>query len=121
MSEVSVLGGKTVLLCAADGPLIDSERHTNDLIGDAWGVEASVIAVPVSRLAPAFFDLRSGLAGAIAQKIVNYRLQLAVIGDISVHLAASRALTDWVRAANQRGDIWFLADTDGLARRLGAA
>jgi hypothetical protein len=114
-------GGEQVMLCPAEGPLIDSDRAAVDLVGDAMGEGASLVALPVSRLAPAFFDLRSGLAGAVAQKIVNYQLRLAVIGDISSHLTASNALRDWVREANRQRAIWFVQDLDELAERLGHA
>lgn len=37
-------------------------------------------------LAPAFFDLRTGLAGEMFQKFVNYRVPLAlVVADVTVH------------------------------------
>ncbi|MFX7870694.1 DUF4180 domain-containing protein, partial [Acinetobacter baumannii] len=56
--------------------------------------------------------------GAIAQKAVNYRLKLAVIGEISEHLAASDDLRDWVREAGRRGDLWFEPSLDDLAAAL---
>lgn len=56
-----------------------------------------MIAVPVARFDPEFFRLRSGLAGEITQKFVNYRSKLAVIGDISEKAAESVALRDFVR------------------------
>src|SRR5690349_1061734 len=100
-------GDKQVLTLDPEGPEIDNPQHATDLIGEAAFSGAAMIAVPVSRLGSAFFQLRTGLAGEIVQKAVNYRLQLAVIGDISEHLAASNAFRDWVREANGGRDIWF--------------
>jgi Domain of unknown function (DUF4180) len=111
-------GDKRVLALDTEGPEIDSPQRATDLIGEAAFSGASVIAVPVARLGPAFFQLRTGLAGEIAQKAVNYRLQLAVIGDISKHLAASSALRDWVREANRGHEIWFEPSLDSLASRF---
>lgn len=118
MSELVAIGRQSVLLAAAEGPAVASERDANDLIGDAMGAGATLIAVPVARLDAAFFQLRSGLAGAIAQKIVNYRLKLAIVGDIAGRLEASSPLRDWVREANRGTDIWFVADMDELTGRL---
>lgn len=112
-------GSDRVLVCDPEGPAIDTPRAATDLIGEAMFAGASVLAVPAARLGLAFFQLRSGLAGEIAQKAVNYRLKLAVIGDISGHLAASTALRDWVREANRGREIWFEPDLDSLAARLG--
>ena len=119
MAAVATMGAERVLVCDADGPLIDAEVHATDLVGEAWSAGASMIAVPVTRLGPAFFNLRSGLAGALAQKVVNYRLRLAVIGDISAEAAASAPLRDWVIESNRRGEVLFVEDLGALAERLG--
>lgn len=119
MAELLHSGDETILSCDAGGPVIDSPQRAGDLIGEALSAGASVIAVPVSRLGPAFFQLRTGIAGELAQKAVNYRLKLAVIGDISQHLAASAALRDWVREANRGDEIWFEPSLDSLVARLG--
>ena len=121
MAEVVDMGAERVLVCNGDGPLIDAEARATDLVGDALGVGASMIAVPTACLAPAFFQLRTGLAGAVAQKVVNYRMRLAVVGDISAEVAASDALRDWVVESNRRGEVLFVADLADLAARLGGA
>jgi hypothetical protein len=113
------LGGERVLVCEPDGPPFDGEQRVTDLVGDALSMRATMIAVPVSRLDPAFFDLRSGLAGMFAQKVVVYRFKLAIVGDIADHLAASSALRDWVRECNRGGAILFVPSLDDLAARLG--
>ena len=74
--------------------------------------------MPVSRIAPEFFALRTGVAGAVVQKFVNYRLRLVVVGDVSEHVAASTALRDFVRESNRGGQPWFVADEAELAARL---
>ena len=115
--DVAPIGGVPVLRCTADGPLLDDERAALDLIGEALG-RAEVVAVPVSRIAPAFFALATGVAGAVVQKFVNYRLRLVVVGDITEHVAASTALRDFVREANRGGQTWFVADEAELEARL---
>ena len=45
-----------------------------DLIADAMGHGAELVALPVERLPDEFFSLRTGLAGTVAQKFVNYRI-----------------------------------------------
>ena len=74
--------------------------------------------VPVARLAPEFFVLTSGVAGAVVQKFVNYRVRLAVVGDVSGFVAESTALRDFVREANRGRQTWFVADEAELAGRL---
>lgn len=76
------------------------------------------IALPVARLDPGFFSLRSGVAGEVVQKLTNYRLRLAVLGDVAPLTEASTALRDWVREVNRGTTVWFVADLDELAGRL---
>ena len=118
MVAIVELGGKRVLRYGTGDGLIDSERRASDLIGDALGEGIDVVVVPVDLLPVDFFQLRTGLAGVIAQKLVNYRITLAVLGDITDHLAASNALRDWVREANRSEEVWFLATDEELAARL---
>jgi Domain of unknown function (DUF4180) len=108
-----------VLLVAAEGDLL-GVRGATDLIGEALGAGARVVAIPAARLDPAFFDLKSGVAGEITQKFVNYGLKLVILGEVSAHVARSEALAAWVRECNRGGHIWFLADRAALAARLAA-
>jgi hypothetical protein len=103
-----------------DGPLISTADDASDLIGNAWVENVGLIAVPVTRLDPAFFELSSGVAGEFTQKLVNYQLRLAVIGDVSAFEAASGAFRDWVWESNRGRHVWFVPDHAALDERLAA-
>jgi hypothetical protein len=111
-------GGLRVQYIDAEGPVIATNEDTSDLIGNAWVDDAVVIAVPVTRLDQSFFDLSSGMLGDVTQKVVNYRLKLAIIGDISGVVAASQPLADYVWETNRGDHIWFFDDEAGLAEKL---
>lgn len=119
MDRVTDLRGVPVLVCAADGSPIATVQDALDIIGSAFSL-AGTVAIPVSRLDERFFTLRTGLAGEIMQKFVNYRVRLVIVGDISAHTAASTALADLVRESNRGGQVWFVADLDELDTRLSA-
>ena len=122
IDQLRSVGGLEVLVCAPDGPALGGDPNAlTDLIGDALSHRVSWVAVPVARLDQRFLTLRSGVAGEVVQKFVNYRLRLAVLGDIAGPLAASGSLRDFVREANRGTNLWFLADLDELAGRLGGA
>lgn len=76
------------------------------------------MAVPVARLDERFFTLSTGVAGEIQQKLVRYRVRLAVVGDIAARLERSEALRALVRESNRGRDAWFVADRAELDRRL---
>jgi hypothetical protein len=115
--QLQSIGGVEVLVGAADGPPVGATTVL-DLVGDALGRGVGWIALPVARLDPAFFSLRSGVAGEVVQKLTTYRLRLAVHGDIAPLTDASSALRDWVREVNRGITVWFVADLDELAGRL---
>lgn len=54
---------------------------------------------------PSFYELRSGLAGDILQKVSNYRSRLIILGDFSK--ITSRSLKDFIFESNKRGKVIF--------------
>jgi hypothetical protein len=109
--------GVQVLMCDPAGPTVVTEQDALDLIGSAL-FDAEIVAVPVSRLDAKFFSLGTRIAGEIMQKFVNYRMRLAIIGDISRHMEASAALRALVHESNAASHIWFLPDVEALDARL---
>ncbi|MCF0093074.1 DUF4180 domain-containing protein [Micromonospora sp. MH99] len=117
--EMQQRAGVTVLVCDPAGPTVATEQDALDLIGAAFA-GAQVVAVPANRLDERFFSLGTRFAGDVMQKFVNYRLRLAIVGDISTHLDGSSALRALVHESNQAGHIWFVPDLDALDARLRA-
>lgn len=99
----------------ATGPILTSP---SDLLSEAFSAGAHTLVVPTTRLPAEFFQLRTGLAGEIMQKFVNYNRRLIVLGDISSLTAASKPLHDLVYEMNQGTSIWFLATREELEARL---
>ncbi len=118
--RVDESNGVRVLHLPADGPTISTSDDAADLVGDAWANRATLVAVPVERLDPKFFRLTSGFAGDLTQKLVNYRLRLAVVGDIAEHVAKSDALRDFVWESNRGEQIWFVESDEALTEKLAA-
>jgi hypothetical protein len=112
------LAGTSVLICAPDGTPLRDEHDATDLIGQGFQHGAAWVVVPAGRLTDDFFRLRTRVAGGIVQKFANYRLGLAIVGDISHHIDAGTALRDFVRESNRGTQLWFLPDIDALRTRL---
>ncbi|WP_416237826.1 DUF4180 domain-containing protein [Streptomyces sp. NEAU-W12] len=106
-------------MCDNGGTKLGGGQTALDLIGDALGCQADLVAVPVERVADDFFSLRPGVAGEVARKCVHHRLRLAVIGDIASHVAGSDALRGFVREANRGHRLGFVSDRAELEERLG--
>ena len=111
MDEVRSMGGQSVYVCAETGPSLAADDGLS-------GSGAKVVAVPLARLGPDFLRLSSGVAGHVLQKLVNYRFQIAVLGDVSAAVAASDPLRDFVRESNRGQTVWFVDDLSALAAKL---
>jgi hypothetical protein len=112
------MGGHQVMLCPSQGSPL---RDAGEVLGDAFYHEAAWVAVPAQRLDPDFFRLRTGVAGEFLQKFANYRIRLAVVGDVSRQVSASDAFRDLVRECDRGTQCWFVPDLETLAERLSAA
>jgi hypothetical protein len=116
--EIYEIAATKVIELSAEGPKLSAERDATDAISAAYGADVEVIAIPVARLAPEFFELRTQLAGHFIQKIVNYGYRLAVVGDISAYVAESSALRDFVYESNRGKHVAFAKDREELATLL---
>ena len=111
---ITEVAGVNVLEVPAEGPPLGTERDATDLIGDCYGQEIDLIAIPVARLHPDFLVLKTRMAGHFLQKMQNYGFRCAIVGDISGAVAASDALRDFVYESNKVGQVLFATDRDAL-------
>ena len=119
-NELTTIHGTPALVLSADGALLDTIEAATEMIGDAaWG-QVELVVIPVERLTDDFFELRTGLAGEVTQKYVNYRLRLAIVGDIEARLADSVSLAAWVAESNRGRQLWFVPSFEALEERLRA-
>lgn len=68
--------------------------------------DTNKVIITQNTLTPEFFDLRTGIAGDIVQKFVNYKGYLAIIGDFSIY--TSKSLQDFMYESNKTGRILFV-------------
>jgi len=112
------INGVRILECAPAGSKLRSERDAIDLISAALEHQATMIVIPAERLDDDFFRLKTGVAGALLQKFVNYGIRVAIVGDISNFISESDALRDLVRESNRGSQFWFVVNLDELAQKL---
>jgi hypothetical protein len=68
---------RKIALASDSGISIRSFNDISDALSLALG--SSGLILTEEDLAPEFFDLRSGLAGELFQKFINYRLRVAIV------------------------------------------
>ena len=117
---VHIERGVVIAEVVADGVIVTDAGGALDVLATAQheGGTRKILLHAVN-LDDAFFDLSTGLAGEILQKVSNYGLALAIVGEFTG--SASPALRDFVRESNEHGQVVFVANTNEGVRRLAAS
>ncbi|TGK42710.1 DUF4180 domain-containing protein [Leptospira andrefontaineae] len=83
--------------------LIQDRDSFFDLI---YSAASDTVAVHSSHFPELFFDLKTGFAGEIFQKITNYQKRFIIIGDYSN--IASKSFKDLIYESNKNGKVIFV-------------
>lgn len=88
-----------------DKVVITSGQDALDLIMDPDVAVPARIALPRSAFDAKFFDLKTGVAGDVMQKFINYKAKLIIVGDFSDLSENFQAL---IRENNRVGEVVFV-------------
>jgi len=108
--------GKNIAVVRSPGVLIRETQDALDLLAEASYLNADKIIIKEDQVTPAFFELKSGIAGDILQKFSTYHVQLAIIGDFSKF--RSKSLKDFIFESNKYGRINFVGSIEEAKERL---
>lgn len=112
------LGGVQLYEVSTIGPELRTGRDAVDLMSAASENRASWIVIPAARLGDDFFELRTRIAGEIAQKFAMYGAKVAIVGDISRRIAMSQSLAAFVTESNRGESLWFVESRQELESRF---
>jgi hypothetical protein len=107
------INGQSIAELSAKGVVLSTAQQFLQMIMDS---SAEGIIVHQENIDERFFDLRSGLAGEMLQKVVNYRLRLAIVGDFSIY--ESNSLRAFISESNRSNSIAFAATVEDAIKRL---
>ncbi len=80
MNTRTMQNGKLAYVeCLADGGLLDSEAAALELAGACWAAGVARLLIHGASLPAEFFDLKTGLAGAVLLKLSNYGIRCALL------------------------------------------
>jgi len=96
--------------------VIDEPQDALDLMANSSYQGAGSIILYETNLNPAFFDLRSGLAGEVMLKFTNYRMKLAVIGEFEKY--QSKSLQALIAESNRGNQFFFVPDREAAIHKL---
>ena len=99
-----------ILQIISDKIEISNLQDTLDLIANAHYLEIDNILINEEQLNPKFFDLSCGLAGDILQKLANYRMKIAIVGNFQKY--KSKSLEALILECNRKGQVFFMPDIE---------
>lgn len=91
-------------------------QDTFDLMSEATYLGADILILHENSFDPGFFDLSTRIAGEVAQKVVNYRFRIMIIGDFEKY--QSKSLRDYIRESNLGRNMNFFSSMDEAWKRL---
>ena len=106
--EYSINNEKIVEI-VSDEIIFNSVDEVIDLMGNIFHQGYKKMIIHEENINEDFFDLKTGLAGAILQKFVTYRFQLAIVGEF---LYDSKSLHDFIRECNEGNMINFVPNIE---------
>ncbi|WP_302762282.1 DUF4180 domain-containing protein [Christensenella hongkongensis] len=111
IQKLTTADGQEVIRISGNGPLIVNAQSALDLIMTVqYKTGCSRLILPEKIFTEEFFSLKTGLAGEILQKFVNYHFKVAIIGDFSGY--RSKSLADFIYESNKGRQVSFLPDEE---------
>lgn len=106
---IEIKGGRIAEI-VSDDILIHNAQEALELMMNCSYEGANKLIVYERHLTPAFFDLKTRIAGDILQKFSQYRIQLAIVGDFNKY--ESKSLRDFIYESNKTGLISFVSSKE---------
>ena len=99
---------KPYVTCCSTAEFVRTPREFLDLL--AWGGEngTDLYLLMDTNFTPEFYDLSTGLAGEILQKVSNYRVRLAIFG--SFEMVVGKRFQEFMTESNKGFSVCFLRE-----------
>jgi hypothetical protein len=103
-------GGLAFMTSCTVDRFVSSPGDFLDLLAHGGESGTSCFVLKDSNFAPTFYDLKTGLAGEILQKLSNYNCRLAIVGTFA--MVRGERFRELMKESNKGGHIRFAGDVD---------
>ena len=114
--EITGHNGSNIAEIISDIIEIRNSQDAVDIMANCQYQGAAKIIIHDINVIPAFFDLKTGVAGEILQKFSTYNVQLAIVGDYSKY--PGKSLKDFTYESNKYKRINFVSSVQEAKIRL---
>jgi len=92
-------------------------REAQDFLEIAANSPSRNIVVHKENIIPAFFDLKTRIAGEVLQKASNYRIRIGIVGNFKN--VASKSLQDFIYESNLHEEVLFKESVEEVLEIFG--
>lgn len=114
--EITQHQNQSIAEITGTGTSIQNPQEIVELLINCAYQGAEKIIIHADQLMPDFFDLKTGIAGEILQKVSTYQLRLAIVGGFSQY--SSKSLQDFIFESNKMGRVSFVASVEEAKAKL---
>ena len=114
--EITHTAGVAIAEVISDHIIVNHTEDALDILGNCSYQGADNIILHEKNIIPAFFDLKTTIAGDILQKFSTYQVRLAIVGDFSKY--TSQSLKDFIYESNKGGRINFVDTVAAATEKL---
>lgn len=117
-TRVHEISGTTITELVSDSIVIQNSQDALDMMATATYEGSQHLIWHEHQLNPEFFDLKTGLAGEILQKVSNYKIKLAIVANTKKFQRHS--LNAFVIECNRGNQVFFCTDLNTALAKLTA-
>jgi PadR family transcriptional regulator, regulatory protein AphA len=99
-----------IAMCIPDGTKISSEADALEAVAACGEFETDKLLIPGNSLSETFYDLKSGLAGAVLLKFSNYQIKTAVY--VTAEMIGQGKFYEFVLETNRGNDFRVFQDRE---------
>ena len=114
--EIHNINNTKIAELLSDDILIKDVEDGPELLVNVYYQDVDRMIIYGKNITPAFFDLKTRMAGEILQKFSNYKMKLAIVGDFSKY--QSKSLRDFIFESNEMGQINFVISLKEALEKL---
>ncbi|WP_353721086.1 DUF4180 domain-containing protein [Dyadobacter sp. 676] len=108
--------GTSIAEVLSDQLLVRTPDDGLQLLADLYYQDYDCVILHEQNITPAFFELKTGIAGEILQKFATYKMRLAIVGDFAHY--ESKSLRDFIFESNKGKQINFLPTVEEAVVKL---
>lgn len=108
--------GEQVAEMLSDGIVVRSSRDAMEIIGEMLSRGLKQLILNERNVSPEFFQLKTGFAGEVLQKLTDHRIKVAFVGQFESY--RSKSLQAFITESNRGNQICFTNSLEAALERM---